>query len=321
MSSTLADVYDPFHSLCEQGAGCVQLDASLSRYSSWEIGGPADVLIEPSGPEGLSRILHHIHTRRIPYVVIGDGSNVLFSDEGFRGVVIRIGRAMSKVAIEDNTVRASAGIAVPRLARLAGAAGLSGLEHTAGIPGTLGGLVAMNGGSLRMNIGEAVEAVQCLDEVGNTMELRGTACEFSYRHSIFLTKPWVVTGVVLRLQQGDAKEICARMREILRQRRHKYPRRVPNCGSVFKSDTALHEKCGPPGKIIEQVGLKGLLVGGAQVSTQHANFILNTGSATAADVLQLICTIRHRVHEAMGVWLECEVRYVRSTGEVLPAHL
>ena len=314
-------MHNPFHSLCEQGAGSVRLGASLSRYASWKIGGPADVLIEPSGPEGLSRILQHTHTRRIPYVVIGDGSNVLFSDDGFRGVVIRIGRAMSKVVIDDGTIHAGAGIAVPRLARLAAGAGLGGLEHTSGIPGTLGGLVAMNGGSLRHTIGQVVEAVHCLDETGSPMELGQADCGFSYRHSIFLTKPWIVTDVVLKLQRGDRNEIVGHMRDILRERRQKYPRHVPNCGSVFKSDTDLHEKCGPPGHIVEQAGLKGLAIGGAQVSTQHANFIINTGSATAADVLQLIQTIRRRVHEATGAQLECEVRYISPNGAISPAHL
>lgn len=278
-------------------------------------------MVEPAGLAGLAEILNHIRAAAVPWVVVGDGSNVLFSDEGFRGVVIKIGRAMSNVVIEGNTIHAGAGIAVPRLARLAGTSGLSGIEHTSGIPGTLGGLVAMNGGSLRMNIGQVIETVQCLDESGNIMELHKNDCQFSYRHSIFLTKLWIITAATLKLQQGDAKEICNRMRDILHERRHKYPRRWPNCGSVFKSDTALHEKCGPPGRIIEQVGLKGLSVGGAQVSSLHANFILNTGTATAADVLTLIGIIRNRVHEKMDVWLECEVRHIRSTGEILPAHL
>jgi len=153
------------------------------------------------------------------------------------------------------------------------------------------------------------------------MELAPAECAFSYRYSIFLDKPWIVTDVVLKLQRQECHVIQDRMLAILRERRHKYPRRIPNCGSVFKSDTDLHARCGPPGWIIEQTGLKGLRVGGAQVSEQHANFILNTGSATAADVLELIATIRQRVHKKMGVWLECEVRYIRPDGPIIQTHL
>ncbi|MHC5121188.1 MAG: UDP-N-acetylmuramate dehydrogenase [Planctomycetota bacterium] len=310
-----------FHSLSEQGVGRIHFDVSLVGYTSWKIGGCADVLIEPFGAEGLSRVLAYIGQNKIPYIVIGDGSNILFSDEGFRGVVIRIGRAMSNITIEKDVIYAQAGVAMPRLARLAGVAGLSGIEHTSGIPGTLGGLVAMNGGSLRQTIGEAVQTIRCLDPSSTTMELGQADCEFSYRRSILLTKPWIVTDVVLKLQQGERNTICGRILEVLRERRHKFPRRLPNCGSVFKSDTELHEKCGPPGWIIEQLGLKGFSVGGAQVSTQHANFIINTGRATAADVLELIHIIRKKVHEKTNIWLECEVRYIGPQGDIAPAHL
>lgn len=279
------------------------------------------MLVEPSGAEELSPVLEHASKNSIPVVVIGYGSNVLFADEGFRGIVVHIGRAMSGVSIDGDVIRAQAGVAVPRLARRAMLAGLTGIEHTAGIPGTLGGLAAMNGGSLRQSIGQVIERVRCLDEKGRIMEFDAADCEFSYRHSIFLDKPWIVTDVVMRLEREDKNEIGQRMLEILRQRRQKYPRRIPNCGSVFKSDTELHKKCGPPGWIIEQAGLKGLRVGGAEVSTQHGNFILNRNNATAADVLKLIHTIRTRVHEKFGVWLECEVRYISPDGEISPAHL
>jgi UDP-N-acetylmuramate dehydrogenase len=310
-----------YQSISEIGDSCIRFDAPLAEHTTWKIGGRTDVLVEPSGVEGLSKILEHVRQNRVPYSVIGDGSNVLFSDEGFRGVVIRIGRAMSNVKIINDRIHAQAGVAAPRLARMAGVAGLSGIEHTSGIPGTLGGLVAMNGGSLRKDIGEAVETIRCFDESGKTLELSRADCEFSYRRSIFLTKPWIVTDVVLQLQRGERNTICGRMLEILRERRNKFPRRLPNCGSVFKSDTELHKKCGPPGWIIEQLGMKGFSVGGAQVSTQHANFIINTGNAKAADVLGLIRMIRNKVHQKHDVWLKCEVRYISPDGDILHAHL
>lgn len=310
-----------YEQLCELEAGQVTANALLSNYCTWKIGGPADVLVEPTGAQELSKVLSFASENGLRYIIIGDGSNVLFSDEGFRGIVIRMGRAMSDVCVDGNKVYAQAGVAVPRLARMVGLAGLSGLEHTSGIPGTLGGLAAMNGGSLRQNIGQVIERVRCLDESGQILELSGADCGFSYRRSIFLEKPWIVTDVVLKLQAGHPKEIYHRMLDILRERRQKYPRRIPNCGSVFKSDTALHERCGPPGWIVEQAGLKGLSIGGAQVSAMHANFILNTGSATAADVLELIGAVRNRVHETHKVWLECEVRYICPDGQIMPAHL
>lgn len=309
-----------FETLLAQGVGRMEFGSMLCNYTTWKIGGPADVLIEPSGIEGFVRLLEFIREKGIPYIVIGDGSNVLFADEGFRGAVIRIGRAMSRVTINGPRICAQAGIAVPRLARLAGAAGLCGIEHTSGIPGTLGGLAAMNGGSLRQSIGDVIERVQCVDESGRVIELAQGECDFSYRHSLFLSKPWIITDVVMKLRQEDRDEILGRMLHILRERRSKFPRRLPNCGSVFKSDAALHEKCGPPGWIIEQLGFKGFCVGGAQVSRQHANFIINTGHATAADILKLIDIIRKKAHERMGVWLECEVRYIYPDGRIVQAH-
>jgi UDP-N-acetylmuramate dehydrogenase len=300
--------------------GHIQTNALLSEHSTWKIGGPADVLIQPSNTDQLSGILQYVDENRLTYIVIGDGSNLLFDDAGFRGVVIKIGRAMSDCRIDGETVYAQAGIAVPRSARKVGLAGLAGIEHIVGIPGTLGGLVAMNGGSQRKGIGEVIKTVHCVDASGRMMELQASDCEFSYRHSIFLKEPWIITDVVLQLRQGDRSRILGEMLGILRDRRSKFPRRLPNCGSVFKSNSELYEKYGPPGKIIEDLGLKGFSVGQAQVSTQHANFIINRGNAMAANVLELIHIVRSKVHKKTGIWLECEVRYIATHGKIVPAH-
>ena len=303
------------------GVGCILVDAPLRDHCYWKIGGAADILVEPAGAEQLSDLLRYVTEHTIAHVVVGDASNVLFADEGFRGVVIKTGRAMSGCRIEDNLIYAQAGIAVPRLARKAGAAGLTGLEHTVGIPGRLGGLVAMNGGSLQQGIGEVVRTVYGVDASGGKIELPGEACDFSYRHSVFLENPWIITDVVLELEQGERTDILRRMRDILRERRHKFPRRLPNCGSVFKNHPEIYEKFGPPGKVIEELGLKGFSVGDAQVSRQHANFIVNTGHARAGDVLELIKIIREKVHQKTTIWPECEVRYVSPSGYIQPAHL
>ncbi len=303
------------------GIGRILVNAPLKNHSYWKIGGVADIVAEPATAEQLSGLLRYVAEHGISHIVVGDASNILFSDEGFRGVVIKTGRAMSNCRIEGTVITAQAGIAVPRLARKAGMAGLTGLEHTIGIPGRLGGLVAMNGGSLQQGIGEVVRTVVCVDEFGEKIELAKEACDFSYRHSLFLEKSWFITDVVLELKIGDKADVLRQMRQILRERRQKFPRRLPNCGSVFKNHPMLYEKYGPPGKVIEDAGLKGVSVGDAQVSCQHANFIVNTGNARAADVLELIRIIREKVHQKTNIWPECEVRYVSPSGQIGPAHL
>lgn len=296
--------------LSQTGIQAIRYNEPLRNHCSWRIGGPADALVEPAATEELAALLRVIHEHTLRSVVIGDGSNVLFSDAGFRGVVIQLGRRLAAWSIDGTTVRVQAGMAVPRLARLAALAGLTGLEHTAGIPGTIGGLVAMNGGSLQQSIGDAVKTVSCLDPSGRLLRLERGDCGFAYRHSIFLQKPWIVTEAVLELQRGSQPDIVQRTLGVLRERRQKFPRRWPNCGSVFKRHPALFETCGPPGRIIEDLGLKGTRIGDAEVSRLHANFIINKGAATAADVQALIGLIREKVHAKTGVWLECEVRIV-----------
>ena len=145
-------------------------------------------------------------------------------------------------------------------------------------------------------------------------------CEFCYRNSIFLQRPWVITDVALQFQKGQANQIHSDMLQILRERRRKFPRRLPSCGSVFKSNLILYEKYGPSSKVIGGLGFKGASLGDAQVSNQHANFIINKGNATAADMLKLIHIIRNKVHEKTNIWLECEVRYVSPNGKIVPAH-
>ena len=321
MLSSRSKIQKDIQALETLGIGRVWVNKSLKAYTSWKIGGPADVLVEPCTTDQLSGLLQYIAENGLNYVTIGDGSNLLFDDAGFRGIVVKIGRAMSNCRISGTTVTVQAGIAVPRLARNVGVAGLMGIEHTVGIPGTLGGLVAMNGGSQRKGIGEVVKTVHCVDPFGHVIEFQEAECQFSYRHSVFLEKPWIVTDVVLSLQQGNREEILAQMLEILRDRRRKFPRRLPNCGSVFKSDPVLYEKCGPPGKVIEELGFKGFSVGDAQVSPLHANFIVNTGNARAADVLQLIQLIRDKVHQKTDIWLDCEVRYISPEGGIQAPHV
>lgn len=300
--------------------GLCTFAAPLADYCTWRIGGPADLLVEPSGIAQIQRLRRFAHRHALPLVTIGQGSNLLFSDAGVRGIVLRLGPHFARLRIAEERIEAAAGVWVPALARKAQQAGLAGLEHIVGIPGTIGGLVLMNGGSQRQSIGDLVEQVTLVGQDGELQELSAAACDFSYRHSALQNSGGVVVAVKLRCPRGDRQEIRQAMLADLRERRRKFPLRLPNCGSVFLSTAAMHASVGPPGRIIEERGLKGLRVGGAEVSPRHANFIINRGNATACDVLTLITTIRGHVRNAIGFELDCEVRYVTPEGKIVPAH-
>ncbi len=294
-------------------------DELLARHCSWKIGGPADLLVEAETTEQVSNLIAFVRARQIPLVVIGQGTNLLFDDAGVRGVVLKLGAAFSRIKISGNIVTAEAGVWVPQLARLAMRAGLAGLEHCSGIPGTLGGLVLMNGGSQRKGIGENIRRVWVVDSHGCPQVLTPVDCEFSYRSSALQRRGDVVVKVELECPSGDIADIRHAMVSDLRERRRKFPRKVPNCGSVFLSTGEMHEAVGPPGKIIEEAGLKGTRIGAAEISQQHANFILNTGHASSSDVLALIAQVRKSVAQNIGFELRCEVHYVSPQGVVIPA--
>ena len=291
-------------------------DVPLSTCSTWRIGGPADFLVEPSSWEQVALVLRHASENGIPAIIIGKGSNLLFDDAGFRGIAIKIGRKLSRLTISGTTVQAESGISASRLARAVGLNGLSGLEHIVGIPGTLGGLVVMNGGSQRKAIGDTIIEVKTMDRKGNWRTLRCEECGFSYRQSRFQDENCVITGATIELVSGQRDHIMAEMLQILRDRRKKFPITMPNCGSVFKSDPQLYKTFGTPGKIIEGVGLKGASIGDAIVCERHANFIVNKANARAKDVIMLIKLIRDRVVLRTGLTLECEVQFVESTGAI-----
>jgi len=306
--------------LSRHDLGVVINDALLSEHNSWKIGGPADLLVEPSSVKQIAATIDYARQNAIPLLVIGEGTNLLFDDAGLRGIVMKLGHTFADVSIEDNRILAEAGAWVPGVARKAMQAGLLGLEHTIGIPGTLGGLVLMNGGSQRKGIGENVTRVWIVDCEGNEKVLTREECDFSYRHSALQGTGAVVVKVELECERGDAKQIRQAMLADLRERRRKFPRKEPNCGSVFLSTSEMHASVGPPGKVIEDAGLKGTRIGNAQVSHQHANFIVNRGGASSRDVLALIDYIRKTVYEKIGFDLCCEVRYVSPSGDVMPAH-
>lgn len=306
--------------LVDAGVGRTLFEAPLAEHNSWHIGGPADLLVEPEKISQVAQVVSFSRRNDIPLLVIGQGTNLLFDDCGFRGIVLKLGESLSRVEISDNRILAEAGAWVPGLARNAMRAGLAGLEHTIGIPGTLGGLVLMNGGSQRKGIGENVRRVWIVDQEGRQRELNNEECAFSYRSSALQGSGSVVVKAELECERQEPQHIRRLMLEDLRERRRKFPRKQPNCGSVFLSTGEMHASVGPPGKVIEDAGLKGTRIGDAEVSSQHANFIVNLGSATSTDVLSLIAHIRKVVYERIGFDLCCEVRYVSPVGEIVPAH-
>ena len=307
--------------LAGKEVGKVTFNEPLFGHNSWKIGGLADLFVEPDNPSQIAEVLCFTHENEIPLVVIGQGTNLLFDDAGVRGVVLKIGERMADLQISGGSIVAGGGVWMPQLARQSMRAGLAGLEHCIGIPGTLGGLVMMNGGSQRKGIGENVVKVTVVDKTGQLQQLTQAECVFSYRRSALQGTGCVVVSVELNCPAGDVNIIRREMAADLRTRRNKFPRKQPNCGSVFLSSTEMHTSVGPPGKIIEDTGLKGLRVGQAEVSQQHANFIVNLGGASSGDVLSLIARIRQKVRERIGFDLCCEVRYVSPQGEILPAHL
>lgn len=306
---------------CSLGSNEWERDVSLARLGRWRIGGPADLVVTPSSIAALSAVRAAISRLGVPHVVIGDGSNLLFDDAGFRGVVIRIGRSFGDFAIEDDgVVYAGAGLWVPVFVRNVIAHKLRGATHAIGIPGTLGGLVTMNGGSQRHGIGEHVLSVDVVEADGHCRRIAVDKLNYAYRRSVLQSNGAIVVSARFRFTPGDRDALRREAIAILKTRRAKFPKLRANCGSIFVSDPALYDLTGPPGAAIEHVGLKGFGIGDAQISADHANFIVNTGHASSADVLALIGLARRRVHEVFGIAMNAEVRHLDCDGVLRPAH-
>lgn len=300
--------------------GAVETDVDLSLLTRWRIGGIADALVEPVDERQASAVIRLLEATRTPYCVVGETSNLLFDSQGIRGVVVRIASRLSGIEINEHDVMVKAGTSVPKLARTVGERGLTGLEHIVGIPGTIGGLVMMNGGSQRKGVGSHIVWASYIDRGGEISTITHQECEFSYRSSSLQKRGGVVVEVGLRLATGDAGLITAEMDEIVASRRERFPEDESNCGSTFLSNPAMYSIVGPPGRVIEEAGLKGRRIGGAQISPKHANFINNVGGATSDDVLALIGLVRETVRTRTGFVMDAEVRYIAPDTRVVPAH-
>lgn len=295
----------------------VELDIPLSTLSQWKVGGNAELVVRPKNKSELIELRKWLYEYNVPSVVIGNTTNLLFSDEGLKVVCIKIDNTFSNIAISDNMLTVTPGVWVPELARAAMNAGLSGIEHICGIPGTVGGLVVMNGGSQRKGIGSVVTRVETINTAGALKTYNNEECGFSYRSSIFQKNNELITEVQLILDDSKSKEaIRQEMLAILLSRRGKFPRKQPNYGSVFVSNPDMYSRYGTPGKVIENCGLKGMTQGDAQVSDLHANFIINKGNAKAVDIIYLINKVREVVYNHTGYKMVVEAKFVSPNGKV-----
>jgi UDP-N-acetylmuramate dehydrogenase len=293
-------------------------NVDLALNSQWQIGGIANLMLCPRSTVALRKTINWFIERGISYVVIGHTTNLLFSDKGLNVPCIVINASLSNLIVNDNYVVAEAGIWVPKLARLLMLNNLTGAEHICGIPGSLGGLVCMNGGSQRKSISQSIVSVESIDITGNYIKRSRKECNFEYRQSIFQNNRDIITSVQLKLNYGIKDEIRRNILSILKDRRKKFPKE-PNCGSIFKSNPIMYDEIGPPGRIIERLGLKGMQVGGAQVSEKHANFFVNIGNATSTNMLQLISQVNSLVLENTGWRLDAEVLYLCESGKLMSA--
>ncbi|GAB6100373.1 UDP-N-acetylmuramate dehydrogenase [Halanaerocella petrolearia] len=281
--------------------GEVLFEEPLKNHNSFKIGGLADALVIPNDKDDLGRLVTYLYQEEISYWIIGNGTNLLISDQGLTGVVIKLSR-LSKVEIEGNLVKAQAGVSLPTLATTVAKYGLSGLEFGRGLPASIGGAVVMNAGVKEQEIGEMITKVEVLSPSGQFQIYKSDELDFNYRNSSFQDRQEIIVEVELELDSAKRQLIEERMNQKLAQRRENQPLSLPNAGCIFKN---------PPldsaGRLIDEAGGKGLRVGDAQVSTKHANFIVNLGNATADDVLNLIQQVEELVDKEYGIQLVREL--------------
>lgn len=280
----------------------VMTNELMSRHTTFRVGGEASVFVQVETTEQLKKIIPYLKKVGIDYFILGNGSNLLVSDKGYKGVILQIGSKMSDIHIEGNCIRAKAGALLSKVSKEAGNAGLTGLEFASGIPGTIGGAVVMNAGAYDGEMKLVVKEVTVLNQEGEELVLDKDTMEFGYRSSILKKYPFVVTEVLLELSQGNQEEIRAKTEDFAERRRQKQPLEYPSAGSTFKRPEGNYA-----GKLIMEAGLRGYRIGGAQVSEKHCGFLVNTGNALGADVYELIQEVQEKVYSQFGVRLEPEV--------------
>lgn len=281
----------------------------MAKHTTFRVGGPADMMIRIGDEEQLARLVAYFYQLRQPYLVIGNGSNLLVSDRGYRGIVLLIGGEMGAITLQDGYMSVQAGALLSRAAAEAAKNSLSGLEFAAGIPGSVGGAIVMNAGAYDGEMSQVVESVTVLNEQGERMVLDRDTMEFGYRTSIIRNRPFIVLSALLKLAPGDKEQILSRMEELNGRRRAKQPLEYASAGSTFKRPEGFYA-----GKLIMDAGMRGCRIGGAQVSEKHCGFIVNLGNATAEDINELISEVQERVKERFHVELEPEVIRIGEFG-------
>ena len=273
----------------------------MSRHTTFCVGGEAKPL-RIRNKEQLEKLIPYFKLAELPYFVIGNGSNLLVGDKGYRGIILYLGDGMDQIQVDGNRLTVQAGCLMSRIAREACEHALTGFEFASGIPGSIGGGVVMNAGAYDGELGQIVTKVWVMNEEGEILVLNNQDMEFGYRTSVIKKRPFIVVQVEMELQPGNQEEIAAKMTELNRRRRDKQPLQYPSAGSTFKRPQGYFA-----GKLIMDAGLRGYSIGGACVSEKHCGFIINKNHASAADVAEVICEVQERVKEKFGVTLETEV--------------
>lgn len=274
----------------------------MKKHTTFRVGGCADYFVMPHLEE-VQSVVTLCKEYEVPFTIIGNGSNLLVSDAGLRGVVLQIGKAMSEITVEGNTVRAQAGAMLSESSNCAAKANLTGMEFAAGIPGSIGGAVVMNAGAYGGEMKDILTSVIVLTADGNMEKRSVDELDLSYRHSKLMDDGSIVLEASLQLEKGDPQAIRSYMDELRAKRIEKQPLEFPSAGSTFKRPEGFFA-----GKLIQDANLSGYSVGGAQVSTKHCGFVINRGDASASDIMTLIKDVQKKVFETNGVWLETEVR-------------
>lgn len=276
------------------------VNEDMSKHTSFKVGGIADFFIKVDDMQELLYVLKLAKKLRIKTYVVGNGTNLIIKDTGFRGIIIKLN--FNHLKIEKGKIAVGAGVPVALLSGFAYRKGIKGYEFLSGIPGTIGGAVKMNAGAYGNEIKDVIQETVILDEKYNIRTLTAEEQEFTYRKSIFFEKKWIIIASTFKIEKGDISEIKEKRKEFMEMRKEKQPLNLPNAGSIFKrTDECI------PAKLIDEAGLKGYQIGGAQISPKHAGFIVNTGDATAKDIIKLIKYTRKKVQEKFRIELELEV--------------
>ncbi len=289
--------------------GALLYNEPLRNHTTFRVGGEADAFLSVKTQEELIKAVRLCHQKNVPYFVLGNGSNLLVSDKGFRGLIISIGREMAQITLDGKRITAQAGALLSTVAQMAAKNSLTGMEFASGIPGSIGGAIVMNAGAYDGEMKMIVESVTVLTEDGQIRTFSNDEMEFGYRTSRLKREKGIVLSVTVILSEGDKDAIVEKMNDFAARRREKQPLEYPSAGSTFKRPEGMFA-----GKLIMDAGLRGYTVGGAQVSEKHCGFVINKEKATAADIYTLIQDVQKKVKEAFGVTLEPEVIFVGDFG-------